>query len=59
MDEIAAQIDRLENLAAALELPMPDRIHVQAFREALPDVIAELKAGYIAAGGDNHWEFQP
>lgn len=59
MEEIAEQIDKLENLAAALQMPMPDRIHVQAFRAALPEIITELKAGYLAAGGENHWEFHP
>lgn len=59
MDEIAEQIDRLENMAAGLDLPLPDRIHVQALRESLPEVIAELKAGYLAAGGDNHWDYEP
>jgi len=59
MDQIAEQIDRLENLVAALSLPMPAHIHIDCLRESLPEVIEELKAGYLEAGGENHWAFQP
>lgn len=59
LDAIAEQIDRLDNLAAALDLPMPATVHVSALRESLPELIAELKANFIAAGGDNYWEFHP
>ncbi|ACO79896.1 hypothetical protein AvCA_37510 [Azotobacter vinelandii CA] len=55
MDQIAENIDRLEDLIAALHTPMPHRLHIRCLCEALPEVVAGLRAGYLAAGGDNHW----
>lgn len=55
MDKIAEAIDTLENLIAALSMPMPDHIHVQCLRGQLPDVLTQLRDGYLAAGGDDHW----
>lgn len=59
MDAIAEQIDKLDNLVCALVLPMPANLHVQALRESLPDVVDSLKAAYLEAGGENHWEHHP
>ncbi|MCY1283152.1 hypothetical protein D9M68_568460 [compost metagenome] len=59
LDAIAEEIDRLDNLVAALDLPMPANLHVQALRAGLPEVVENLKGAYIAAGGENHWEFHP
>lgn len=35
-------VDRLDNLIAALSLPLPDAIHVKAIRGSLPSVRKEL-----------------
>jgi hypothetical protein len=59
MDQIAEQIDRLENLIAGLDLPMPASVHLSCLRESLPELTADLKAAFIAAGGDDYWEFHP
>lgn len=59
MDEIAEQIDRLDNLVAALDLPVSSKVHVQVLRESLPELAADLKSAYLSAGGDNHWEHHP
>ena len=59
MDEIADLIDRLDNLVAALDLPLPAAAHVDCLRGSLPEIAADLKTAYIAAGGDDHWEHHP
>jgi len=55
MDEIAGAVDTLDNLIAALSLPMPDAIHVQALRAKLPEVRDAVKRGYLSAGGEDVW----
>lgn len=57
MDEIAENIDRLEDLIDALHTPsMPVRLHINSLQEDLPKVVDGLRAGYLAAGGDNYWD---
>lgn len=56
MDEIAEQIDRLDDLIADLHTPLPLRLHVRSLKESLPAVVEGLRAGYLAAGGDNYWD---
>ncbi|MDR6447474.1 hypothetical protein J2794_003590 [Paraburkholderia terricola] len=55
MDEIAGAVDTLDNLIAALSLPMLDAIHVQALRAKLPEVRDAVKRGYLSAGGEEVW----
>ncbi|WP_349616219.1 hypothetical protein [Azotobacter salinestris] len=55
MDEIAENIDRLEDLIAELHTPLPVRLHICSLQEALPAVVEGLRAGYLAAGGENYW----
>lgn len=33
--------DRLENINAALSMPIPDKLHVQAMRELIPSLIED------------------
>lgn len=51
-DGLCRAIDALDNVTTSLVnlTTLPDRIHVQALRESLPDIIATLKkhAGYDA-----------
>lgn len=54
-DQLGAEIDRLENLHGALQLPMPAEFHVRQLREALPDVARRLKEGYVGLTGENPW----
>lgn len=57
MDEIAENIDRLEDLIDALHTPtMPVRLRINSLQETLPEVVEGLRAGYLAAGGDNYWD---
>lgn len=41
-DTLGRIVDRLDNLIAALSLPLPDAIHVKAIRGSLPSVRKEL-----------------
>ena len=41
-DAIERAIERLDNLIAAMRLPIPDSIHVTALRGSLPDIRREL-----------------
>ena len=52
---LADCIESLENLNGALQLPMPAAFHVERFKEALPDLIAEFKAAYSKELGENPW----
>lgn len=57
MDEIAENIDRLEDLIDALHTPsMPVHLRVNSLQETLPEVVEGLRAGYLAAGGDPYWD---
>lgn len=58
-DDLGRDIDRLDNLAHALLLPMSADFHVRQFKESLPEVVAELKKHYAAAFGRNPWKGQP
>jgi hypothetical protein len=55
MNEVAEAIDTLENLIAALGMPIPDRIHVDAMRGQLPQVVDQIRRGYLSAGGEDVW----
>jgi hypothetical protein len=55
-DDIGRVADTLDNLIAALQMPLPDRMHIVALRAALPDASAALKAAYVAAFGENPWQ---
>ena len=56
MHEIAEVVDSLENLIAALKMPLPCEMHVEALRGTLPDLRDKLKRAYLAAGGENVWD---
>lgn len=54
-ERIGLLVDRLDNLAAGLDLPMPDSIHVEAFRTIIPAIREDLKGALVEAGF-NPWE---
>lgn len=53
---LGEQIDRIDNLRAALDLPMPADFHVQQMKESLSDLSAEIKKAFVAAFGENPWD---
>lgn len=52
-------IDRVDNLAHGLEIPMSGEFHVKQLKVLLPEVVRELKKGFVAVTGENPWEGQP
>ena len=48
-------IDQLESLSLALNLQIPDRLHIEAFRKSLPEIVDELKASYVEITNENPW----
>lgn len=56
MDKLGQEIDRLDSVAQALSMPLPDSLHVQALRETLPALVAAPKAAFAPIAGSNPWE---
>lgn len=55
-EELGKQIDSLDNLAHALQLPLPAQMHVEQLRKALPESVLEFKRLFAAVTGENPWE---
>ena len=55
-EDLGTLIDRLDNLAHALNLPLRAEMHVTALRESLPELVTEFKAAYVHEMGENPWE---
>lgn len=56
LENLGQAIDSLDAITHALSMPIPDRIHVEALRGSLPDLVKKLKEGFIEATGENPWE---
>ncbi len=59
IENLGILIDRLDNLAHALKLPVADKMHVQQLRLALPILVKDFKAAYVKELGENPWEGEP
>jgi hypothetical protein len=57
-DEFGEQIDRIDNLLGALEIPMPAEFHVKQMKSELKDLSVTLKRIYVEENDDNPWKFQ-
>ena len=55
-EQFGEQIDKLDNLASALKLPLRAEMHVTQLKMALPEVVDALKKAYVFEFGDNPWE---
>lgn len=55
-EQLGQAIDRVDNLAHALQLGLPPQMHVESLRELLPATVKDLKAAYIKVTGENPWE---
>ena len=60
MDEkyepLGQTIDRVNNILHALVIPMPAEFHLNMLKELLPEIVDELRAGFVKATGENPWE---
>ena len=54
-EEFGQQLDKLENLIAALKMPVPDSIHRSAMLGTLPDLHSQFKQLYFELGGEDVW----
>lgn len=56
MEQIAGIADQLDSINAMLaNKSLPPAIHVEALREALPDLARNLRAAYLRTGAPDVW----
>ena len=55
-EKLGEQIDRIDNLRAALDLPMPPAFHVEQMKELLTDLSVEIKKAFTELTGENPWK---
>ncbi len=55
-EHIGLAIDTLENLIHAMNIPIPAQTHLDMLKHSLPEVLEQLKDGYVLAFGENPWE---
>jgi len=48
-------IDRVDSLAHGLQLPMSSDFHIRQLKVLLPEVVEELKAGFVGVTSENPW----
>ena len=53
LEMLGQAIDRVDSLAHGLVMPMPADFHLQQLKKILPEVVKELKAGFVAVTGEN------
>lgn len=56
LDKIADISDELEDLAAAMNIPMPSEFHVKQLKSALPEKIKAIREAIIKETGENPWQ---
>ena len=59
LEDLGTLIDRLDNLAHALRMPLPDKMHVDILRDSLPKLVTSFKAAYAHELGNDPWETHP
>lgn len=55
-EKLGLAIDRVDNMAHALLMKLPAEMHVDQFRGSLPEIVKELKEGFVEATGENPWK---
>lgn len=55
-EKLGQLIDSLDNLAHALQIPLPLEIHVAELKKALPKKVEEFKKVFVEITGENPWE---
>ena len=54
-NNLGEDIDTLDNLIGALQLPLPPSMHVEQLKRALPELCRAMKQHYAEALGENPW----
>jgi len=55
-EDFGEAIDKIDNLRAALDIPMPNEFHVKQMKRELEELSTELKKIYTEEEGKNPWE---
>ena len=55
-EKLGQEIDRIENLSCALQIPISPQIHLDQLKKTLPEVVENLKAAFVQLSGENPWE---
>ena len=50
VEDVGQCADEIDNLVAAMAMPIPDALHMQALRSAIPDIAARLRAALARCG---------
>jgi hypothetical protein len=56
IETLGEQVDRIENLAAGLNMPLDPSFHIQQLKGILPQISEVIKQYYINTTGENPWE---
>lgn len=55
-DKFALLIDRIDNITAALDIPMASEFHLAQIKEILPEISAELKEIHFSETDEIVWD---
>ena len=55
-DTLGMLIDELDNLAHAINIPLPAQTHVDSLKRLLPEKVARLKQVFTEITGENPWD---
>lgn len=55
-EQLGQVIDRLDAIGHALQIPLPAQMHVQNLKAVIPELVAEAKAAFVSATGENPWD---
>jgi len=54
-ETLGSAIDRVDSLAFGLQIPLPAEMHVEQLKKLLPEIVEELKKGFVKVTGENPW----
>lgn len=55
-EKLGQLIDSIDNLAHALKMPLPPKMHVEQLSIALPEKVKQLKEVFVEIRGENPWD---
>jgi hypothetical protein len=55
-ETVGQLIDRLDNLKAGFEIPLPPSMHIEQGSIVLDEVSKELKLWFLEVTGENPWD---
>lgn len=55
-EEIGQEIDKIDNILAAMELPMSAEFHLEQLKKQLPEISKNLKGLYVELTDNSPWD---